>query len=234
VTRVLLAEDDPTISEPLARALRREGYEVTVAANGRAALAEATGDLGHDLLVLDLGLPQLDGVEVCRSLRDSGVRMPVLMLTARSEEVDTVVGLDAGADDYVTKPFRLGELLARVRALLRRGPSSTQTPSGSALRMDIEARRVFLHDREVRLTTKEFDLLRVLMREEGRVVSREVLMREVWDTWFGSKKTLDMHVSVLRRKIGDDAHDPRHIVTVRGVGFRFQNDPDGADADVAD
>ncbi|WP_139720323.1 response regulator transcription factor [Serinicoccus chungangensis] len=234
MTRVLLAEDDPTISEPLARALRREGYEVTVAANGRSALAEATGDVAHDLLVLDLGLPQLDGVEVCRSLRDSGVRMPVLMLTARSEEVDTVVGLDAGADDYVTKPFRLGELLARVRALLRRGPTSSQAPGGSALRMDIEARRVFLHDREVRLTTKEFDLLRVLMREEGRVVSREVLMREVWDTWFGSTKTLDMHVSVLRRKIGDDAHDPRHIVTVRGVGFRFQNDPDGADADSVD
>ena len=121
-----------------------------------------------------------------------------------------------------------------MRALLRRGPASSQSPGGSALRMDIEARRVFLHDREVRLTTKEFDLLRVLMREEGRVVSREVLMREVWDTWFGSTKTLDMHVSVLRRKIGDDAHDPRHIVTVRGVGFRFQNDPDGADSDAAD
>ncbi|WP_151524451.1 response regulator transcription factor [Serinicoccus kebangsaanensis] len=234
MTRVLLAEDDPTISEPLARALRREGYEVTLAPHGRMALAEATGDVPHDLLVLDLGLPQLDGVEVCRSLRDSGVRMPVLMLTARSEEVDTVVGLDAGADDYVTKPFRLGELLARVRALLRRGPGSAPNPTGAALRMDVEARRVFLHDREVRLTTKEFDLLRVLMREEGRVVSREVLMREVWDTWFGSTKTLDMHVSVLRRKIGDDAHDPRHIVTVRGVGFRFQNDPDGDDAERAD
>lgn len=229
MTRVLLAEDDITISEPLARALRREGYEVTLAPNGRQALAEATGDPGHDLLVLDLGLPQLDGVEVCRALRDAGVRLPVLMLTARTEEVDTVVGLDAGADDYVTKPFRLGELLARVRALLRRGPGGSPSASGVALRMDIEARQVFLHDREVRLTTKEFDLLRVLMREEGRVVAREVLMREVWDTWFGSTKTLDMHVSVLRRKIGDDAHSPRHIVTVRGVGFRFQNDPDEPD-----
>ena len=230
MTRVLLAEDDPTISEPLARALRREGYEVTLAPDGRAALSEAVGEPGHDLLVLDLGLPLLDGVEVCRSLRDAGVRMPVLMLTARTEEVDTVVGLDAGADDYVTKPFRLGELLARVRALLRRGPGAAPRPSGASLRMDIQARRVFVHDREVRLTTKEFDLLRVLMREEGRVVSREVLMREVWDTWFGSTKTLDMHVSVLRRKIGDDAHNPRHIVTVRGVGFRFQNDP-GSDDD---
>ena len=229
VTRVLLAEDDPTISEPLARALRREGYVVTVAEDGRAALREALADEPHDLLVLDLGLPVMDGVEVCRKVRESGSTMPVLMLTARTEEIDTVVGLDAGADDYVTKPFRLGELMARVRALLRRGPGAPPERTGAALRMDIEARRVFLHDREVRLTTKEFELLRVLMREEGRVVSRDVLMREVWDTWFGSTKTLDMHVSVLRRKIGDDAQDPRHIVTVRGVGFRFQNDPDGSD-----
>ena len=187
---VLLAEDDPTISEPLARALRREGYVVTVAPDGRVALREGLSDSPYDLLVLDLGLPIMDGVEVCRKLREAGSTMPVLMLTARTEEIDTVVGLDAGADDYVTKPFRLGELLARVRALLRRGPGAPLVRTGAALRMDVDARRVFLHDREVRLTTKEFDLLRVLMREEGRVVSREVLMREVWDTWFGSTKTL--------------------------------------------
>ena len=227
--RVLLAEDDPTISEPLARALRREGYVVTLAEDGQAALLAATTGEGHDLLVLDLGLPVMDGVEVCRRVRDAGSSMPVLMLTARSEEIDTVVGLDAGADDYVTKPFRLGELMARVRALLRRGPGIPTDGGGTPLRLDVDARRLFIHDREVRLTTKEFDLLRVLMREQGRVVPREVLMREVWDTWYGSTKTLDMHVSVLRRKIGDDAHQPRHIVTVRGVGFRFQNDPDGAD-----
>ena len=228
MTRVLLAEDDPTISEPLARALRREGYVVTLAEDGRAALKEAVSDDPYDLLVLDLGVPVMDGVEVCRKVRESGGTLPVLMLTARTEEIDTVVGLDAGADDYVTKPFRLGELMARVRALLRRGPGAPPVRTGAPLRIDVDARRLFVHDREVRLTTKEVDLLRVLMREEGRVVSREVLMREVWDTWFGSTKTLDMHVSVLRRKIGDDAHDPRHIVTVRGVGFRFQNDPDGA------
>ena len=227
-TRVLLAEDDDTIAEPLARALRREGYEVTVAGDGRSALARATLEPVPDIVILDLGLPLLDGVDVCRSIRDAGVFVPVLMLTARTEEVDTVVGLDAGADDYVPKPFRLGELLARVRALLRRGPETPTRPPG-ALRMDVQARRVFLHDKEIRLTTKEFDLLRVLMREEGRVVSREVLMREVWDSWFGSTKTLDMHVSVLRRKIGDDAQDPSYVVTVRGVGFRFQNDPTGAE-----
>lgn len=224
-TRVLLAEDDPTISEPLSRALRREGYEVTIAEDGRAALSAAIGEPRPDLLVLDLGLPLLDGLDVCRSVRDAGVSVPVLMLTARTGEIDTVVGLDAGADDYVAKPFRLGELLARVRALLRRGPEESTPRAGGALRMDIRARRVFLHDEEVRLTSKEFELLRVLMREEGRVVSRELLMREVWDSWYGSTKTLDMHVSVLRRKIGDDAQDPHYIVTVRGVGFRFQNDP---------
>jgi DNA-binding response OmpR family regulator len=222
---VLLAEDDPTISEPLSRALRREGYEVTIAEDGRAALSAAIGEPRPDLLVLDLGLPLLDGLDVCRSVRDAGVSVPVLMLTARTGEIDTVVGLDAGADDYVAKPFRLGELLARVRALLRRGPEESTPRTGGALRMDIRARRVFLHDEEVRLTSKEFELLRVLMREEGRVVSRELLMREVWDSWYGSTKTLDMHVSVLRRKIGDDAQDPHYIVTVRGVGFRFQNDP---------
>ncbi|GAA5160899.1 response regulator transcription factor [Ornithinimicrobium tianjinense] len=230
MTKVLLAEDDAAISEPLARALRREGYEVLLAADGRAALAEATRQPAPDLLILDLGLPLLDGLDVCRALREAGVLVPVLMLTARTDEIDTVVGLDAGADDYVAKPFRLGELLARVRALLRRGPEPSRSASGAqggALQMDVRARRVFLHDKEIRLTTKEFELLRVLMREEGRVVSREVLMREVWDSWFGSTKTLDMHVSVLRRKIGDDATDPSHIVTVRGVGFRFQNAPQG-------
>lgn len=225
MTRVLLAEDDPTISEPLARALRREGYEVVLAADGRTAFSAAVSTPPPELLILDLGLPSMDGLDVCRALRESGVFIPVLMLTARTDEIDTVVGLDAGADDYVAKPFRLGELMARVRALLRRGPETPAAPVGGVLEIDVQARRVFLRGKEVRLTTKEFELLRVLMREEGRVVPREVLMREVWDSWFGSTKTLDMHVSVLRRKIGDDAQAPRHIVTVRGVGFRFQNDP---------
>lgn len=227
VARILLAEDDETISEPLARALRREGYEVELAEDGRTALRSATGSPVPDLMILDLGLPLMDGVEVCRAVRDAKVFIPVLMLTARTEEVDTVVGLDAGADDYVPKPFRLGELLARVRALLRRGPLAPVRTEG-ALQMDVEARRVFLHDKEIRLTTKEFDLLRVLMREEGRVVPRETLMSEVWQTWYGSTKTLDMHISVLRRKIGDDAQSPRHILTVRGVGFRFENVQDGS------
>lgn len=221
MTKVLLAEDDPTISEPLARALRREGYDVVVRADGVSALAAAS--TGPDLVILDLGLPQMDGLEVCRRIRSTGIVVPVLVLTARADEVDTVVGLDAGADDYVTKPFRLAELLARARALLRR--SSSDEGEEMRVRIDAAGRRAFTGDRELQLTAKEFDLLRVLVRESGKVVSREDLMREVWNTvWVGSTKTLDMHVSVLRRKLGDDATSPRFITTVRGVGFRFEID----------
>jgi DNA-binding response OmpR family regulator len=221
VTLVLLAEDDASIAEPLARALRREGYEVDVQATGGGAL-EAASD-GVDLLVLDLGLPDMDGLEVCRTLRGQGFAAPVLVLTARADEVDTVVGLDAGADDYVTKPFRLAELLARVRALLRRGAPEPRTSAG--VRIEADSRRAWVEDRELHLTAKEFDLLRVLLRDAGKVVTREQLMREVWDTeWWNSTKTLDMHVSWLRRKLGDDAADPHYIVTVRGVGFRFEQD----------
>src|ERR687889_832626 len=161
MTRVLLAEDDAAIAEPLARALRREGYEVDVRTDGRAALAGATE--GVDLVVLDLGLPGMDGLEVCRRLRHEGSGVPVLVLTARADEVDTVVGLDAGADDYVTKPFRLAELLARARALLRRGGHEASAPV--RVRIDAEARRAFLDETELHLTAKEFDLLRVLVRE---------------------------------------------------------------------
>jgi DNA-binding response OmpR family regulator len=225
MTRVLLAEDDASISEPLARALRREGYEVEVREDGPTALE--AGLLGaFDLLVLDLGLPGIDGLEVCRRLRTEGHGFPVLVLTARADEVDTVVGLDAGADDYVTKPFRLAELLARVRALLRRGQTeggSTPPPSTQGVRIDVESHRAWMGDEDLQLTAKEFDLLRVLVRDAGRVVTREQLMREVWDTtWWSSTKTLDMHISWLRKKLGDDAAAPRYISTVRGVGFRFE------------
>lgn len=221
MTRVLLAEDDSAISEPLARALRREGYDVTVCHDGIEALR--VGQSGPDLVVLDLGLPGMDGLEVCRRLRSEGRTAPILMLTARAEEVDTVVGLDAGADDYVTKPFRLAELLARARALLRRSAGGSGVDDG--VRIDPGARRAFVGESELQLTAKEFDLLRVLVREQGKVVSRDQLMREVWATqrWFGSTKTLDMHVSVLRKKLGDDAARPRYISTVRGVGFRFEH-----------
>jgi DNA-binding response OmpR family regulator len=219
MTRVLLAEDDASIAEPLARALRREGYDVDVRSDGPSALAGATEAV--DLVVLDLGLPGMDGLDVCRELRVRGSDVPVLVLTARADEVDTVVGLDAGADDYVTKPFRLAELLARARALLRRGGHEPEP--AARVRIDSEARQAFLDDEELQLTAKEFDLLRVLVREAGRVVPREQLMREVWDAdWYGPTKTLDMHVSWLRRKLGDEGAQRRFIATVRGVGFRFE------------
>ena len=220
MTSVLLAEDDPAISEPLARALRREGYDVDVASDGPETL-EAAKNGGIDLIVLDIGLPRLDGLEVCRRIRSSGQSVPVLILTARADEVDTVIGLDAGADDYVTKPFRLAELLARVRALLRRGASETRVVQG--VRVDTDARRAWLGNTEIELTSKEFDLLALMVAEAGKVVTREQIMRQVWDSkWWGSTKTLDMHVSWLRRKLGDDAHNPQYITTVRGVGFRFE------------
>ncbi|OIV38600.1 DNA-binding response regulator [Mangrovactinospora gilvigrisea] len=221
MTRVLLAEDDASISEPLARALRREGYQVEIREDGPTALAAGL-EGGVDLCVLDLGLPGMDGLEVCRRLRSEGHGFPVLVLTARADEVDTVVGLDAGADDYVTKPFRLAELLARVRALLRRGPVET-TPGAPPVRISAVGHQAWLGDEELQLTAKEFDLLRVLVRDAGRVVTRDQLMREVWGiTWWSSTKTLDMHISWLRKKLGDDAAHPRYIATVRGVGFRFE------------
>jgi len=227
VHSILLAEDDAAIADPLARAFRREGYEVAITSEGEATL-NRLAEGGVDLLVLDLGLPDIDGLEVCRRLRAEGNRVPVLILTARADEVDTVVGLDAGADDYVTKPFRLAELLARVRALLRRGAlevraESTGETEVAGVRIDTESRRAWLNGKELQLTAKEFDLLRVLVREVGRVVTRQQLMREVWETtWWSSTKTLDMHISWLRRKLGDDASHPRYITTVRGVGFRFE------------
>ena len=220
MTTVLLVEDDPAISEPLARALGREGYEVRAHGTGRGALGDI---LGADLVVLDLGLPDIDGLDVAREIRSQGSSVPILVLTARADEVDMVVGLDAGADDYVTKPFRLAELLARVRALLRRAGSDFQDDALEAqdIKIDVSAHRAFQDGRELQLTAKEFDLLRILIKEAGNVVPRQ----EVWGSDpAGSTKTLDMHISWLRRKLGDDATYPYYISTVRGMGFRFETE----------
>ncbi|MFZ1383183.1 response regulator transcription factor [Actinomycetaceae bacterium MB13-C1-2] len=222
MTKVLLVEDDPAISEPLARAFGREGYEVRNHGTARSALNEVEG---ADLVVLDLGLPDMDGLDVAREIRQRGLEMPILILTARTDEADMVIGLDAGADDYVTKPFRLAELLARIRALLRRGhgeAGDTELRAQDVV-IDVPAHRAFVGDRELSLTAREFDLLKVLVKQAGQMVPREELMREVWgQDPQGSTKTLDMHVSWLRRKLGDSASDPRYISTVRGLGFRFE------------
>ena len=220
---VLLAEDDPAIAEPLARALNREGNECTVASTGPEAL-DAARSGAYGLLILDLGLPGMDGLEVCRRVRAERPQMAVMMLTARTDEVDFVVGLDAGADDYVGKPFRLAELLARVRALLRRSTGGDDVVlTGGDVQLDARARRVVVDGEELTLANREFDLLRCLMERPGQVMTRDEIMDEVWgSTDLRSSKTLDMHISWLRRKLGDDQPErAKHIATVRGVGFRF-------------
>ncbi len=224
MSRVLLVEDDPDIAQTVRTAMEVDGQEVVVAGSGSAAL-ERAGHGDVDLVLLDLGLPDVDGLEVCRRLRSAGCTMPILVLTGRADEIDTVLGLDAGADDYVAKPFRLAELLARVRAMLRRGAEG-RPAEVNGVRVDEGARRAWSGEDELDLTPKEFDLLALLLRHAGSVVTRERIMEEVWDEhWFGSTKTLDMHVSWLRRKLGDDPARPRFISTVRGVGFRFETAP---------
>jgi two-component system response regulator RegX3 len=230
---VLLVEDEASIAEPFARALQREGFDAVVAPT--AAAARAAFDRAPPAIVLlDVGLPDGDGRELCREWR-AGSAVPIIMLTARGTETDKVVGLELGADDYVVKPFGAAEVVARIRAVLRRAPrapAADVAPAGEpvalgALRIDPGARRVSLDGAEVELTRKEFDLLARLARDAGRVVTREDLMADVWDeNWFGSTKTLDVHVGFLRRKLGDDALRPRFLHTVRGVGFRLAGDGD--------
>ncbi len=224
--RILLIEDEESISEPLAAALGREGFDVVTAATaaeGRELfLAQAP-----DLVLLDLMLPDGDGKDVLRDIRSTS-RTPVIMVTARGEELERVLGLELGADDYVTKPFSAAELAARVRAVLRRmdAPASADTAEEALevgeVRMQLDRHEVTSGGQAVDLTVKEFEVLRMLLEHAGKVVRREQLIREVWDTsWFGSTKTLDVHVSALRKKLGDDPAKPRYIHTVRGVGFRF-------------
>jgi len=220
VAWILLAEDDDGIRLPLVRALEREGYEVEAVATGTDAVAAGVGG-AHDLLVLDIGLPGVDGIEVCHRVREGRPTVPIVFLTAQNGEMDAVNGLDAGADDYITKPFRLAELLPRVRSQLRH--KTAERFEAADVRVDVAARRAWRGDEELDLSPREFDLLALLVREAGRVVTRERIMAEVWDeNWFGTTKTLDVHVSWLRRKLDDRAESPQRIVTVRGVGLRFE------------
>lgn len=226
--KLLVVEDDDAIGGVLESTLRLHGYEVSWQRDGRTALAAASAD-DIDFVLLDLGLPDLDGVEVCRRLRTELPGAVLVILTARQEEMDVVVGLEAGADDYLTKPIRLGELLARVRAHLRRGTAPQESSPAIAvghLRVDTAGRRVSVGGREISLRAKEFDLLARLAEQPGVAVSRDTLMSEVWDAhWYGSTKTLDVHIAALRRKLTDSAPSPEQaprISTLRGHGYRLE------------
>jgi len=222
--RILVVEDESSISDPFAEALSRAGFEPRVTGSAAGAL-EQSKQFEPDLVILDLALPDGDGRDVCRALRRSS-DVPIVMLTARGTELDKIVGLELGADDYVVKPFSAAEVISRIRAVLRRSGTREDQPEEpiaiAGLELDPAARTARLDGEPLDLSRKEFDLLAELMSHAGHVVTREDLMASVWDVnWFGSTKTLDVHVGWLRRKLGDDPNAPRYIETVRGVGFRF-------------
>ncbi|HEY8319226.1 MAG TPA: response regulator transcription factor [Amnibacterium sp.] len=232
MTTILLVEDEPAIAEPLVYLLQREGYEVTAAADGGEALARFNRT-GADLVLLDLMLPVLPGTEVARRIRAVS-DVPIIMLTAKDSEVDIVVGLELGADDYVTKPYSSRELLARIRAVLRRrveasdavGPDVLE--SGS-VRLDADRHAVFVRGAETAMPLKEFELLELLLRNAGRVLTRGQLIDRVWGSdYFGDTKTLDVHIKRIRAKIEDDPGEPRLLLTVRGLGYRFEDLPSEA------
>ncbi len=221
---LLLVEDDLGIGEPLARSLRREGYEVEWAQTGGEALVLATAT-PPDLVLLDLTLPDIDGLEICTQLRALSATLPIVMCTARAEEIDIIVGFEAGADDYVTKPFSLAELKVRLQARLRLAVTANRLTIGHVT-VDEIAHKAWFANEELILTPKEFALLALLVKEAGRVVPRTRIMQEIWDEhYYGTTRTLDMHISWLRRKIHDDGESPACIVTVRGVGFRYELRP---------
>jgi two-component system response regulator RegX3 len=225
-TRVVVVEDEQSIADPLRSALEREGYQVEVASTGAAGLEAVRRD-EPDVVLLDLMLPDIDGRDVCRTIRSSS-RVPIIMLTARGLETDRVVGLELGADDYLVKPFGMAELIARIRAVLRRSGADA-APAGDVIeigdvRLDVRRRTATQGAQPLDLPRREFDLLQMLMANAGTVLARQRLMDDVWGVdWFGSTKTLDVHVAGLRRRLGDDAQESRYIHTLRGVGFRFSS-----------
>ncbi len=232
MARVLVVEDEEDIAFPLVRTLEREGYAVTWVEDGQTALDRLKSEQA-DVVILDLGLPDMDGLEVCRKAREAGYEGAIMIVTARAGELDRVVGLDYGADDYLAKPFGLAELQARVRALLRRTSGGQGEPDDvdavadeSALRIDVGARRVYVKADEVALTGKEFEVLNILAANRDQVVSRGRLMADVWDeNWYGSTKTLDVTIGRLRQKL-ESVGATERVVAVRGVGFRLEGTPD--------
>ena len=231
MTRILLVEDEASFSEPLSYLLEKEGYDVSVAETGPDAVARFDAD-GADLVLLDLMLPGMSGVDVCRRLRTQS-SVPIIMLTAKDSEIDKVVGLELGADDYVTKPYSSRELLARIKAVLRRLAEPEElvpaTVEAGPVRMDVERHVVTVGGTQVNLPLKEFELLEMLLRNAGRVLTRGQLIDRVWGSdYVGDTKTLDVHIKRLRAKIERDPATPRHIITVRGLGYKYEADPQPA------
>jgi two-component system, OmpR family, response regulator RegX3 len=226
MTRVLVVEDERNLREPLVYLLQKEGYDVIEAEDGNSAV-ESFQNLGADLILLDLMLPGLSGNEVCRIIRAES-QVPIIMVTAKDTEIDKVVGLEIGADDYVTKPYSTRELLARMKAVLRRGSEAQAQPEQGVLRagpvtMDIERHSVSVNGEKVQMPLKEFELLELLMENVNRVLTRGQIIDRVWGSnYFGDTKTLDVHVKRIRSKIEDDPSRPRHLVTVRGLGYKFE------------
>ena len=226
MTRVLIVEDESSFSEALSFLLSKEGFDVSIAENGRAALEIFKAE-SFDLILLDLMIPEVSGIEVCRTIRTTS-SVPIIMLTAKDSEIDKVVGLELGADDYVTKPYSSRELVARIKAVLRRGavdelPKESGILSVGNIRMDIERHSVTVNGSPVALPLKEFELLEFLMRNEGRVLTRSQLIDRVWgDDYYGDTKTLDVHVKRLRSKIEVDPANPIFIQTIRGLGYKFE------------
>lgn len=225
MTRILVVEDEPSISDPLSYLLQREGYEVTVVEDGLEAVEEFDRN-GADLVLLDLMLPGQPGTDVIRQIRQES-QVPVIMLTAKDGEVDKVVGLELGADDYVTKPYSARELIARIRAVMRRNAESDElipdTVSAGPVRMDVERHVVSVDGTEITMPLKEFDLLEMLLRNAGRVMTRGQLIDRVWGPGYvGDTKTLDVHIKRLRSKIEPDPSSPRYLMTVRGLGYKFE------------
>ena len=225
MTSVLIVEDEESLADPLAFLLRKEGFEATVVADGPTALAEFDR-AGADIVLLDLMLPGMSGTDVCKQLRAKS-SVPVIMVTARDSEIDKVVGLELGADDYVTKPFSSRELVARMRAVLRRrgepDEAGAAVMESGPVRMDVDRHVVTVRGEQAQLPLKEFELLEVLLRNAGRVLTRMQLIDRVWGAdYVGDTKTLDVHIKRLRAKVETDPGNPRHIITVRGLGYKFE------------
>jgi DNA-binding response OmpR family regulator len=227
MTTILVVEDEETLQQTLAYNLKEEGYNVLATGDGKEALDLVRGKR-PDLVILDIMLPGVDGLTICRTIRKEATiaHMPIIMLSARGTQGDKMVGLDSGADDYVTKPFDLGEFLARVRAVLRRAPTppiASETLTAGKIELDLTGRKAYRGEEELKLSSKEFELLAELMQNQGAVLSRDLILSRVWGyDYYGDSRTVDVHIRWLRKKIEDDPSNPKHIITVRGIGYRFE------------